>query len=340
MNNDRRIDELADQFEDAWNSGQRISADVFLARFADEKTISPELLDELRVVEQELQRKYPVADSSGEPIKRIGNYEFLERIGRGGMGEVYRAKHVLMDKLVAVKVLPETIADNPEAVKRFERELKLIGNLSHPNIVQAYGAEQIDGKLLLVMEFVEGMNLQQFVTSGKKMSVDDALAIIRQVAAGLQYAHERKIIHRDIKPANIMVTADGTAKILDFGLGKFYDEMFLSERNESSGPLTKMGSPLGTLDFLSPEQWDSPGSVDIRSDIYGLGCTFYTIVVGEVPYPSSKFGSIREKMVAHIRQSPPSFGAAGVTVPPAIEAILQRMCAKDHANVLPHRKNC
>ena len=171
MKNDRRIDELADQFEDAWNSGQRISADVFLARFDSEETVGQELLDELRLVEQELQRKYPLpdADSCGKLIKKIGNYEILERIGRGGMGEVYRARHVLLDKIVAVKVLPEAFAEDSQAVKRFERELKLIGNLSHPNIVQAHGAEQIDGKLLLVMEFVEGMNLQQFVASGKRM---------------------------------------------------------------------------------------------------------------------------------------------------------------------------
>ena len=245
------------------------------------------------------------------------------------MGEVYRAQHVLLDKIVAVKVLPDAFSEDELAVRRFERELKLIGNMSHPNIVQALGAEQIDGNFLLVMEFIEGTNLQQFVASGKKMPMDEALAIVRQVADGLQHAHERKIIHRDIKPANIMLTADGTAKILDFGLGKFYDELLLSESEVSSGPLTKMGSPLGTIDFLSPEQWDSPGSVDIRSDIYSLGCTFYTIVLGEVPYPSGKFTSIYAKMAAHVNHSPPSFLANGINTSPEIEAILQKMCAKD-----------
>ena len=244
------------------------------------------------------------------------------------MGEVYRARHVLINKTVAIKFLPDAFAEDELAVKRFERELKLIGSMSHPNIVQALGAEQIDGKFLLVMEFIEGMNLQQFVASGKKMSVNEALAVLRQVTAGLQHAHERKIIHRDIKPANIMLTADGTAKILDFGLGKFYDEMLLSERNDS-GPLTKMGSPLGTVDFLSPEQWDNPGSVDIRSDIYSLGCTFYTIILGEVPYPTGRFGSICAKMAAHIGHSPPSLLAGGIAASPEIEAVLQKMCAKD-----------
>jgi len=333
MTRDRRIDKLADQFESAWNSGQRISADEFLAQFAGEETVWKELLDEFRLVEQELQRKYPLrdTDSPGElPAKsRIGNYELLERIGSGGMGEVYRARHVLLGKTVAIKVLPDSFAEDELAVKRFERELKLIGSMSHPNIVQALGAEQIDGKFLLVMEFIEGMNLQQFIAAGKKMSVVEALAVVRQVAAGLQHAHERKIIHRDIKPANIMLATDGIAKILDFGLGKFYDEMLLSEHGESSGPLTKMGSPLGTVDFLSPEQWDNPGSVDIRSDIYSLGCTFYTIVLGEVPYPSGRFGSIYSKMAAHVGQSPPSFLAGGVAASPEIEAILQKMCAKD-----------
>ena len=330
MTRDHRIDKLADQFESVWNSGQRISADAFLAQFAGEETIWQELLDEFRVVEQELQRKYPTAEANslGEH-KRIGNYELLERIGSGGMGEVYRARHVLLNKIVAVKVLPDAFAEDELAVKRFERELKLIGSMSHPNIVQALGAEQTEGKMLLVMEFIKGINLQQFIAYGKKMPVVEALAVVRQVAAGLQHAHEQKIIHRDIKPANIMLTTAGTAKILDFGLGKFYDEMLLSERGDSSGPLTKMGSPLGTVDFLSPEQWDNPGNVDIRSDIYSLGCTFYTIVLGEVPYPSGRFGSIPSKMAAHIGHSPPSLLAGGIAASPEIEAILQKMCAKD-----------
>ena len=333
MKRDRRVDKLADQFENAWNSGQRVSADEFLAKFGGEETVCHELLEEFRLVEQELQQKYPPqnADSPEElsQRKKIGNYELLERIGCGGMGEVYRARHVLLDKIVAIKVLPEAFAEDELAVRRFERELRLIGNMSHPNIVQALGAEQIDGNLLLVMEFIEGTNLQQFVASGKKMSMDEALAVVRQVADGLQHAHERKIIHRDIKPANIMLTADRTVKILDFGLGKFYDELLLSEREVSSGPLTKMGSPLGTIDFLSPEQWDNPGSVDIRSDIYSLGCTFYTIVLGEVPYPSGKFGSIYAKMAAHVNHSFPTFLASGIDASPEIEAILQKMCAKD-----------
>ena len=335
MMNDRRIDELADRFETAWKSGKRIGADAFLAGIdlagADGMAYIEELALELRLVEQQLQRKYPepIIPISGVPVRRVGNYEFLECIGRGGMGELYRARHVLLDKIVAVKILPEVFAENPLATKRFERELKLIGNLSHPNIVQAHGAEQIDGKFLLVMEYVDGESLQQMMTGGKKHSIDDVLAIIRQVAAGLQYAHERKIIHRDIKPANIMLTKDGIAKILDFGLGKFYDEMLLAEQEDKSGPLTKLGSPLGTLDYLSPEQWDDPGSVDIRADIYGLGCTFYTIIVGDVPYPTSKFRSIREKMAAHVSQSLPSFLSSGIMIAPAIETILRKMCAKD-----------
>ena len=336
MIDDRRIDELADLFEATWKSGKRISADTFLSN-ADiigvkETTYLQEILKELRLVELELERKYPATITyiaPGEPIKRLGNYEFLECIGRGGMGELYRARHVLLDKIVAVKILPEAIAENPTAIKRFERELKLIGNLSHPNIVHAHGAEQIDGKLLLVMEYIDGENLQQVIAGGKRKSIGDALAVVRQVAAGLQYAHEQKIIHRDIKPSNIMLTKDGVAKILDFGLGKFYDEFFLADQEDESGPITNLGSPLGTLDYLSPEQWDDPSGVDIRADIYGLGCTFYTLIVGEVPYPSSKFRSIREKMVAHVSRSLPSFESSGLIIDPIVEILIQKMCAKD-----------
>ena len=335
MIDNRRIDELADQFEAAWKSGKRISADAFLAgtgfKDADDASSVGEILQELQHVEKELQQKYPEASTlfSSSVIKRIGNYEFLESIGRGGMGELYRARHVLLDKIVAVKILPEAIAENPLATKRFERELKLIGNLSHPNIVQAHGAEKIGGQLLLVMEYIDGENLQQMISAGKKRPIDEVLAITRQVAAGLQYAHERKIIHRDIKPANIMLTKEGIAKILDFGLGKFYDEMLLADWEDQSGPLTKLGSPIGTLDYLSPEQWDDPSGVDIRADIYGLGCTFYTLIVGKVPYPSNKFRSIRDKMAAHVNQSIPSFLSSGIVIDPAIETILRKMCAKD-----------
>jgi serine/threonine protein kinase len=273
---DSRIDELADQFEAAWNAGNRISADAFLLQHkigAEEETWNgiPELLRELRLLEKELERKYP---QKSVPGKQVGNYEFFEMIGRGGMGELHRARHVLLDKTVAVKVLPEAMAEDSQIIRRFERELKLIGGMSHPNIVQAHGAERSDGKLLLVMEYIEGVSLQQMVASGKRLSIDEAVVVVRQIAAGLQYAHEQKVIHRDIKPANIMLTQEGVIKILDFGLGKFLDEMLLTEHEDESGPLTKLGSPLGTVDFLAPEQWDSPGSVDIRSDIYGLGCTF------------------------------------------------------------------
>ena len=327
MSDNRQIDELADLFEAAWNSGKRLGVDTFLAEHADGIDMD-DLLDvqqELRLVEQELLRKYP----QPKPCEQIGNYELLEWIGRGGMGELYRARHLLLNKIVAVKILPDTIAENPLAVKRFERELKLIGSLSHPNIVHAYDAERIGGKTLLIMEFVDGENLQQMVASGKKQTIDDALMIIRQAAVGLQYAYERKVIHRDIKPANIMLTKEGVVKILDFGLGKFYDEILLAEHEGGSGPLTKLGSPLGTLDFLAPEQWDSPGEVDIRADIYGLGCTFYTIVVGNVPYPSDQFRSIREKMVAHFQKPLQSFSSSGVKASPSAEAILRKMCEKD-----------
>ena len=323
---DRRINELADQFEEIWNGGQWIGANEFLTRLTGEETTWQELREELCAVEQELRRKYQQASSPGAPIQKIGNYELLERIGRGGMGEVYRARQVFLDRIDAVKVVQDKISEIPEAVERFGRELKLIGNLSHQNIVRAYGAEQTnEGKLLLAMEFVEGTSLQQLIDSGQKIPVDEAIVIIRQVAAGLQYAHEQKIVHRDIKPANIMLTADCVAKILDFGLGKFY-----SERSDSSGSLTKMGTPFGTLDYISPEQCRAPGGVDIRTDIYALGCTFYTIVVGEVPYPSSKFGSLPAKILAHIDQPFPSFSASGLKVSPGIEAILQKMCAKRH----------
>ena len=334
MIDDNRIDELADAFEAAWNSGKRIGADIFLADFVgDDESVSDyqDLLQELHVIEKELHRKYPLTSLhiQATPSQFLGNYEVFEQIGHGGMGELYRARHVLLDKIVAIKILPEKISGNLEIIKRFERELKLIGSLTHPNIVQAHGAERIDGKLLLVMEYIAGQNLRQMTASGKRLSLREALSIVRQVAAGLQYAYEHKIVHRDIKPANIMVAENGIAKILDFGLGKFHDELLLAEHEDESGPLTQLGSPIGTVDYLAPEQWSDPASVDIRADIYGLGCTFYTILAGDVPYPSDKFRSISEKMVAHMNRPLPSFMESGIVEDAGIEAILRKMCAKD-----------
>ena len=323
---DTLIDELANQFESVWNAGQRIGVDEFLAREVGEDTVDPALRNELCLVEQELREKY-----LGESIKKIGNYENLVQVGHGAFGEVYRAQEkYLMDRTVAIKVVRGKWAEEKQVIELFKEELKLVGGLSHPNIVQAFTADEIDGQLLLIMEFIEGKSLLQIVESEEKLPVDEALAIIRQVAVGLQYAHERQIIHRDIKPANIMVTKDGVAKILDFGLGKFYGEMLLSELSDSSGPHTRMGTPIGTLDFTPPEQIRDPGNVDIRADIYALGCTFYTIVAGEVPYPDSKFRGFYAKMDAQVRQPPPSFAAAGIEVSAAVEQILQKMCVKEH----------
>jgi len=183
VSKDQRISELTDKFESAWKAGQRPSMDKFLAdaNIADDGTINWQTLREtFRELEQELQKKHLP--------KRIGNYELLEKIGQGGMGEVYRARQVVLDRIDVVKVVKDKYAEEPEVVERFKRELKLIGKLSHPNIVRAYGTEEIDGKLLLIMEFIEGESLQQIVASGKKVPVNEALEIIRDVAIGLQYA--------------------------------------------------------------------------------------------------------------------------------------------------------
>src|SRR5215469_2500662 len=150
---------------------------------------------------------------------RIGSYEILSQIGAGGMGEVYRAKDTKLGRDVALKVLPESFADNPDRLARFEREAQVLASLNHPGIASIYGLEESANGRALVMELVEGPTLADRI-GGRAMSLDDALPIAQQIADALEYAHERGIIHRDLKPANVKLTADGKVKVLDFGLAK------------------------------------------------------------------------------------------------------------------------
>lgn len=324
------IDALADDFEAAWNAGESVCAEAFLESHGEK--IAPEsrekALAELQAMETELRAKFSYAE--GVPT-RLGNYELLELVGSGGMGDLYRARHRLLDKIVAVKMLSERISHHPLAIKRFERELRLHGNLLHRNIVHALSAEHIGKHLLLVMEFVSGKNLHQIVETEGRRSLEEALYIVREVASGLQYAFEQGIVHRDIKPANIMLSETHEVKILDFGLGK-YSAPFTGNTpglRQGDSPLTALGFPLGTLSFLAPEQWDSPENIDIRADIYALGCTFYYLLTGVVPFSTQEYSSVREKMMAHLLQPIPPLANSGIRVGSEVEHLFRKMTEKE-----------
>jgi serine/threonine protein kinase len=191
------------------------------------------------------------------PGARLGPYEILSPLGAGGMGEVYRARDTNLKRDVALKILPDSFADDPDRLARFEREAEVLASLNHPNIAHIHGLEASSGVRALVMELVEGEDLSQRIARGA-IPLDEALPIAKQIADGLEYAHERGIIHRDLKPANVKLTADGNVKVLDFGLAKALDSP-TRQGNPSISPTltlegTQAGVILGTAAYMSPEQ--------------------------------------------------------------------------------------
>ena len=218
------------------------------------------------------------------------------------MGDVYKATHRMMDRTVALKIIKRELMQNSQAVDRFHREVKAAAKLSHPNIVTSHDAEQAGDVHFLVMEYVDGVNLSQIVKDQGALAVAEACDYIRQVSIGLQHAHERGMVHRDIKPHNLMVTKDGTVKVLDFGLASLAPEtVFGPETNEGCGDLTAAGAIMGTPDFISPEQADDARTADIRSDIYSLGATLYFLLSGQAPFSE---GSVMSKLKSHAQSDP------------------------------------
>lgn len=216
------------------------------------------------------------------PGSRIGGYEVTALIGEGGMGRVYCATDTKLDRRVAIKVLPESLAADPERLARFEREARTLAVLNHPNIAQIHGFEA-SGVQALVMELVEGPTLAERIAHGP-IAVDETLAIAKQIAEALEAAHEHGIVHRDLKPANIKIRADGTVKVLDFGLAKAVEPV-QSSASASLSPtittpaMTQAGIILGTAAYMSPEQ--ARGKVvDKRTDIWAFGCVLYEMLTG------------------------------------------------------------
>jgi serine/threonine protein kinase len=215
--------------------------------------------------------------------KTLGHYRVGEQLGRGGMGEVYLADDLNLNRKVALKFLPEGFAADPERMARFEREAKLLASLNHPNIAAIYGLEQAEGKRFLVLELVEGETLAQRLSKGP-LPVDEALGVCRQIADALEAAHEKGVIHRDLKPANAMITAGDKVKILDFGLAKALSDETQSVDSSQSPTLTEAmtrpGVILGTAAYMSPEQAKGK-AVDKRADIWAFGCILYECLTGK-----------------------------------------------------------
>ena len=275
---------------------------------------------ECQLAVQRSQRLGYELDNRSEILR---DYELVDKLGEGGMGTVYRARHKKLDKWVALKVLPRQRLHSPEAVSRFEREMRAIGRLHHPNIVLAHDAGETDGQHYLVMELVEGMNLATLVRRIGPLSIADVCEIVRQVALGLQRAHESNLVHRDIKPSNVMLTHGGEVKILDLGLAR------LEEPLAGGHDVTSEGQIMGTLNYMAPEQLGDSHAVDQRADIYSLGATLYNLLTGNAPYADEKYNTPQKKLMAIATKPIESAGDLRDGIPPQLLHVLDRMLAKN-----------
>lgn len=253
----------------------------------------------------------------------IGKYRLLERIGVGGMGQVFLCEHVYMRKRVAIKVLPPTKAEDPVALGRFYREARVASALDHEHIVHTYDIDQEGALHFLVMEYVDGTSLLDIVKKFGPMNYVRACHYIKQTAIGLKYANECGMIHRDIKPGNIMVDRTGNAKILDMGLARFYkdekDQLTLKYDDKNV---------LGTADYVSPEQTRDSRNIDVRSDLYGLGATLYYLLAGHPPFPN---GTVAEKLIAHQMKKPQPVREVRPEIPQGLSKVVEKLLAKDPA---------
>ncbi len=265
---------------------------------------------------------------------RLGQYRILEPIGSGGMGLVFKAEHRTMQRIVALKMLNSELLDSERAVGLFLHEVRAVSRLVHPNIVTAYDANEVNGRYYLVLEYVDGPDLDQLVRAQGPLPVGLACDYARQVALGLQCAHGLGMVHRDIKPANILVPlhgpdgegSPGLVKISDFGLARLHPPAPAHPFQSPPGTiLTLTDAVMGTPDYLSPEQARCLHETDIRSDLYSLGCTLHFLLTGAPPFDG---GSAVEKLLRHGTERPAPLTAARADVPPPVAGIVDKLLAK------------
>jgi serine/threonine protein kinase len=249
----------------------------------------------------------------------LGNYELLSFVGRGGYGEVFRARHRHMGREVAVKVLPAALTGSDVHRRRFYRESQAAAYLHHPNIVQVFDVDERDGTHYMVMEYVRGPCLRDLVRQRGVLPVRTAMDYVRQAALGLAHAHSRGLIHRDVKPSNLLLDEGGVVKISDLGIA------YVPHEGDSPSILGGPNSVFGTLDYQPPEQWEDSHHVDARADLYSLGCTLCYLLTGEPPFPR---GTPAQRVQQHQLAEPPDLHALRADVPEAVVAIFERLLAK------------
>ena len=256
----------------------------------------------------------------------LGSYRIVEKLGEGGMGEVYMARDTRLDRPVALKLLPPDVAEDPDRLARFEREARAASALNHPAIVTIYDVGSADAQPWISMELVAGKTLRQLLENGP-LPLRRVLTIAAQIGDGLAKAHEAGIVHRDLKPENVMVTDDGFAKILDFGLARLSDSEVRAEAVTRPGD-TRPGAVMGTLAYMSPEQ-ASGAVVDFRSDQFSFGAVLYEMLTG-----SRAFGrpSSADTLSAVLRDDPAPIGEVNATIPTAVRWIVERTLEKRAAD--------
>jgi WD40 repeat protein/serine/threonine protein kinase len=264
----------------------------------------------------------------------LGHYVLLERLGEGGMGQVFKARHQKLGRVVALKVIRKEKLADAGAVQRFRREIQAAAQLEHPNVVGAIDADEAEDALYFIMEYVEGIDLGRLVKEKGPLPVAPACEYLRQAALGLQHAHERGYVHRDVKPSNLLLTTNGgrsrgapVIKLLDLGLARLRNP-----GGEEASSLTQMGVVVGTPDYMAPEQARNSSRADIRSDLYSLGCTFYYLLTGRPPFTGE---TATEKLMKHCFDEPLPVEQLRPEVPPRVGKIVQKLMAKEPADRYP-----
>jgi serine/threonine-protein kinase len=293
---------------------------------SDKTSLAHLLLQHGYITHSQIKRLHMVMDEDSmyRPAQQIPGFQILSKIGQGAMAVVFNAKQLSLDRIVAIKVLPKRLSDNPEFVERFYREGRAAARLNHANIVQAYDVGESSGYHYFVMEFIDGKTVYDLIQDGRPIEEKQALRIILQCARALHHAHALGLIHRDVKPKNLMITQDGTVKLADMGLAR--------EMRDYETATAEAGRAYGTPYYISPEQIRGEIDIDARADIYGLGATFYHMVTGKVPFDGTTPSAVMHK---HLKEPliPPDHINKNLTA--GVGEIIEVMMAKSRDDRYP-----
>ena len=297
-----------------------------LAEQGKPHTLADALLQRGYVTQKQIERIKTMVEEA-RPSHRIPGYQILEKLGEGAMAKVYKARQLSLDRVVAVKVLPKQLSENPEYVERFYKEGQAAARLNHRNIVPAIDVGSAGGYHYFVMEYVEGKTVYDDLSKNQVYSEAEALSVTIQIADALQHAHARGLIHRDVKPKNIMITNSGTAKLADMGLARQAEDLAAAKM--------EAGRAYGTPYYISPEQIRGELNIDYRADIYSLGATFYNMVTGRVPFEAPTPSAVMHK---HLKETlvPPDHINTSLSV--GVAEVIEYMMAKDRKDRYPSVK--